>query len=196
MRTNANLARWLTRAAFLALPAVFAVPFLAAAPRAQSPPQVASNGLQPELQPLSFFLGQWDCAGEFTASKKPTAAFVSVSPDLDGSWIAFRWDDKTPGLFHALELWGFDKNTHEFTNYIHDNFGGVRLFKSPGWVHAFKSSSWDDASFIWTGDAPAGSQRKERFVIQRKPPASFVITWEVSRPGSDWATGDELTCHL
>jgi hypothetical protein len=170
---------------------LFAVVLVAAlvlpsSPRAQSPAQPASEALKPALQPFSFFLGQWDCAGEFTATKKPTAARVAVSPDLDGSWLAFRWDDKTPGLFHALELWGYDKDNRQFTNSIYDNFGGGRLFKSPG---------WDGDTFIWTSNALAGSAPKERFVIERKSSTSFVISWQVRGPVTDWTTGDQLTCH-
>lgn len=48
---------------------------------------------------------------------------------MDGSWIAFRWDELAPNPFHALELWGFDKTAKQFTDFIHSNFGGVRLFK-------------------------------------------------------------------
>lgn len=176
----------LFRSGFLSLLAVLAVLFFTG-PRAipQSSTTPAPGALKPELQPLSFFIGQWDCAGEFTASKKPISSHISISSDLDGSWLAFRWDDNAPSVFHALELWGFDKSAHHFTNFIHDNFGGVRLFTSPG---------WDADTFIWTGDALANSPASQRFVIERKS-KDFVITWQVRKPQSDWATGDSLTCH-
>lgn len=168
----------------LVLPAL-----LFAVPRSlrQSPASPAPGALKPELQPFSLFIGQWDCAGEFTASKKPISSHISISSDLDGSWLAFRWDDNAPSVFHALELWGFDKSANHFTNFIHDNFGGVRLFTSSG---------WDAQTLIWSGDSladpPAASQR---FVIERKPSKDFVITWQVRKPRSDWITGDRLTCR-
>lgn len=172
---------------FSVLLALAASLFTAPLALSQSLASPSSGALKPELQPLSFFIGQWDCAGEFTASKKPIASHISISSDLDGSWLAFRWDDNAPSVFHALELWGFDKSAHHFTNFIHDNFGGVRLFTSPG---------WGAGTFIWTGDAlanpPAASQR---FVIERKSAKGFVITWQVRKPPSDWITGDSLTCH-
>lgn len=158
-------------------------------PRAfpQSAATPAPNVLTPQLQPLSFFIGTWDCAGEFTASKKAISSRISVSSELDGSWLAFRWNDNAPNVFHALELWGFEKSAHHFTNFIHDNFGGVRLFTSSG---------WDADTLIWTGDAlanpPAANQR---FVIEREPGKSFVITWQTLKPLSDWVTGDKLTCR-
>jgi hypothetical protein len=151
----------------------------------QTPPP--ASALKAGLEPLSFFVGQWNCEGEFTATKKPIASHVAGAPDLDGSWLAFRWDDKVPNQFHALELSGFDKAAIHFTNLVHDNFGGVRLFNSPG---------WDSDTLIWTGDllaAPAALS--QRIVIERKPVWEFVIRWETRKPLADWTVGDRLTCR-
>ena len=93
----------------------------------------SASTLKTEIEPLAFFVGQWSCDGEFTASKKPISSHIAAAPDLDGAWLALRWDDNDPNVFHALELWGFDKTAKRFTNHTHDNFGGVRFFNSPGW---------------------------------------------------------------
>ena len=132
--------------------ALFAAPQI----QAQTPPQPATGSssapapeLKPELQPLAFFAGQWDCDGEFVASKKPIQAHISIAPDLDGSWLIFRWDDKAPNRFHAVEFWGYNKTAKHFSNFIYDNFGGARLFESKG---------WDADTLIWAGDMlPAAS---------------------------------------
>ncbi len=146
----------------------------------------AAAMLKPDMYPLAFFLGEWNCEGEFIASKKPIAAHISTTPDLDGSWIAFRWTDRDPSPFHALELFGYDKTTHHFTNFIHDNFGGVRMFNSPG---------WEADTLTWTGNALATSAPpSERFVIERKSAKEFVITWETRKTQADWTPGDRLTC--
>jgi hypothetical protein len=146
----------------------------------------ASAALKAEMQPLAFFLGEWNCEGEFIASKKPIAAHISTTADLDGSWIAFRWTDRAPSQFHALELFGYDKAAKHFTNFIHDNFGGVRLFHSPG---------WEAETFSWTGNMLSASDwPSERFVIERKSAKEFVITWETRKVGADWNAGDRLTC--
>ena len=171
---------------------VFSISFLAllfVAPQMKSrtPSPGAPPALKPELQPLEFFIGEWNCDGEFIASKKPTAAHISAAPELDGSWISFRWTDREPSPYHTLELFGFDKTAHHFTNFIHDNFGGVRLFNSPG---------WEGDTFTWTGDAlVSAGPSSERFVIERKSAKEFVITWETRKPQADWAAGDRLTCR-
>jgi len=148
----------------------------------------AGPAVKAELQPLSFFVGEWNCEGEFVASKKPIAAHITIAPDLDGSWLVFRWDDKAPNRFHAMELWGFDKTTNHFTNFIYDNFGGARQFNSSG---------WDADTLTWTGNMLASPPAaNERFVMERKSPKEFVISYDTRKPPqADWATGDRLTCH-
>jgi hypothetical protein len=138
------------------------------------------------IQPLAYFIGQWTCDGHFTSNNQPTSATITASLDLQNSWLSFRWDDKPPSQFHALELWGFNKTSKQFTNFIYDNFGGVRMFTSPG---------WDGDTLIWLGDALADPNNpNQRFVIARKSSKEFVITWQTHQPQGDWRTGDELTC--
>ena len=173
--------------------ALFAAPQI----QAQTPPQPATGSssapapeLKPELQPLAFFAGQWDCDGEFVASKKPIQAHISIAPDLDGSWLIFRWDDKAPNRFHAVEFWGYNKTAKHFSNFIYDNFGGARLFESKG---------WDADTLIWAGDMlPAASgaetQINQRFVLERKSAKEFVISYDTRKPQADWSTMDRLSC--
>ncbi len=148
-----------------------------------------SPALKPELQSLSYFIGQWNCSGEFPASHKPISSRIVFFPDLDGSWLSFRWDDNPPGQFHALELWGFDKTEHSFTNSIYDNFGGMRIFHSSGWV---------GDELVWgPRDLPPNSPiASERFVFDRKSAREFVVSWEVQRPNAQqWTVGDRLACR-
>jgi len=175
-------------AGWIALLALLSAPLLIVQRiNAQAPASPTGSALKVEIEPLSFFLGQWNCECEFVASKKPIASHIAVAPDLDGSWLAFRWDDNAPNQYHALELWGFDKTAKQFTNFTHGNFGGLRLFDSPG---------WDGDTLIWTGDAlTTPPTLNQRFVIERKPNKQFVISWQVRKPEADWVTGDRLTCR-
>ncbi|HEY0704134.1 MAG TPA: DUF1579 family protein [Candidatus Acidoferrales bacterium] len=146
--------------------------------------------LKPELQPFLFFVGHWDCAGEFPASKKQISAHVEITPDLDGSWLMFRWDDQAPNRFHAVEFWGYNKTGKHFSNFIYDNFGGARLFESKG---------WDADTLTWVGDMlpaanGADAQINQRFVLERKSAKEFVISYATHKPQADWVTVDRLTC--
>jgi hypothetical protein len=188
-RANPRLHR-LSRAEFLSMLALLPA-LLFVAPRAisQSPSSPAPGALRSELRPLSFFIGHWDCSGEFPASHKPISSRVVFSPELDGSWLTFRWDDNPPNRFHALELWGYDKFAHDFTNSIYNNFGGVYLYNSAGWIG--DELTWGPR------DLPPNSPIvSERYVIDRKSPKEFVISWEVRRTQApQWTVGDTLTCH-
>ena len=163
---------------------------VAIAPPLHAQSQHPSSALKPELQSLTYFIGDWSCAGEFPASHKSISSHISISSDLDGSWLSFRWDDGPPSQFHALELWGFDKTERHFTNSIYDNFGGMRIFQSAGWVG-------DELTWGPRDLAPGAPIAKERFVIDRKSTKEFVISWEIVRKSQaqQWIVGDRLTCR-
>lgn len=186
----------LTHRSVLALSALLAfialsVVAVLAAPANKTQDQPQSSALKPELQPLSYFVGHWSCAGEFPASHKPISSRISISPDLDGSWVAFRWDDNLPNQFHALELWGFDKTEHHFTNSIYNNFGGVYLYNSAGWIG-------DELTWSPRDLPPNSPIAREQYVIDRKSAKEFVISWEIvrnSKAQQQWTVGDRLTCR-
>ncbi len=170
-----------------ALTLLFASLLISAAARAQTSAPDSPPPLNSALESLTYFAGQWNCEGEFVAVKKPIAAHIAVASELGGSWLSFRWDDKTPNRFHALELWGLDKAANHFTNFVHDNFGGVRQFNSTG---------WEGDRLTWTGNALAiPPAANERFLIERKSPKEFVITYDTRKPQADWSTIDRLTCR-
>jgi hypothetical protein len=151
-------------------------------------PTVASpKTLADELQPLGYFQGSWTCEGVFPSSGKSIASNMDFSSGLEGAWLAVQSDDVPPNRFHARELWGYDKNAKGFRNFIFDNFGGARLFTSPG---------WDGDKLVWTGDAFANTDAPaQRFIFQKSSAQEFVVSWEVRKPLADWSVGDRLTCR-
>jgi hypothetical protein len=179
---------WTVNAGLITLLAMLSAPLLVAQQiSAQTQASPSASAFKTELVPLSFFIGQWNCEGEFVASKKPIASHIGVSVDLGGSWLVFRWDDNAPNHFQALELWGFDKTSKYFINFIFSNSGGARLFRSLG---------WDGDTLLWTSDALLTvTTVSERFLIERKPPREFVISWQVRKAEANWTTGDRLTCR-
>jgi hypothetical protein len=182
--TKKSYRRYLTAAAALLLGFISAA-ILASAAKSPAPRQSQTSAAA-AIQPLAYFVGQWNCDGHFTSNNQPISATITAALDLQNSWLNFRWDDKAPSQFHALELWGFNKTAKQFTNFTYDNFGGVRMFTSPG---------WDGDTLTWLGDALADPNNpNQRFVIARKSSKEFVITWQTHQPQGDWRTGDELTC--
>jgi hypothetical protein len=193
MRTRYGRTHWLRGIGVVAvIGSLFAILLAfsgSSAGQAKDPaPAVASpNTLADELQPLAYFQGLWTCQGVFPSSGKPIASNLDFSSGLEGAWLAVQSDDVPPNRFHARELWGYDKNAKRFRNFIFDNFGGARLFTSPG---------WDGDKLVWTGDAFASADAPaQRFIFQKSSPQEFAVSWEVRKPQADWAVGDRLTCR-
>ena len=82
-------------------------------------------------------------------------------------------------------MWGYDKDAKSFVAIIHDNFGGARLFASPGWI---------GNALAWTGDTLLGGKKsRQRFTYKTKNLRTLLVKWEVDS-GGNWRVGDELTC--
>lgn len=158
--------------------------FLAPAASRMATP-APTRGLAPSLQPLAFFKGHRQCAGKFVQSGKPISSTEIFTADLDGGWLAMRHEDNRPFNFHALELWGYDKQSRQFNGYFFDNFAGVRHFASPG---------WEGNRFTWTNTASTNGTT-DRFVFGRNDAASYQVSYAVSRNGKDWTVGDMLSCR-
>jgi hypothetical protein len=145
----------------------------------------APHQLVAELQPLSFFEGQWNCAGKFVESGKPIHAEESFAPELNGHWLRMRHDDQPPFPFHALELWGYDRTAKRFSAYIFDNFSGIRHFTSPG---------WSNDNLVWT-DTVSNRGVTDRFMFKRQADGGYRVSYAVNRDGKSWATADTSLCQ-
>src|SRR5580700_11054777 len=71
---------------------------------------------------VKFFAGNWSCTGEFASGKK-IEANVSFTCELDGKWLLYRHNDRAPGPFKALALWGVDQPSRSLVAVMEDNFG-------------------------------------------------------------------------
>jgi len=111
---------------------------------------------------------------------------MTFKPDLNGSWLILRHDDRPPNIFHAIELWGFDETAKTYVAVIADSGGGFRLFTSPGWT---------GESFVWTGDGlPSRQNGTQRFTFEKKNAGEFVITYHVLQ-NEEWKPVDTLACE-
>ena len=142
-------------------------------------------GLASGLQPLDFFEGRWNCTGKFVKSGKAINSNEMFTADLDGHWLAMRPDDQPPYTFHALELWGYEKDAKQFNGYFFDNFSGIRHFTSPGWA---------DNRLVWT-DTASTNGITDRFVFERKDATVYEVTYAMRRDGRTWTVGDTLMCQ-
>jgi hypothetical protein len=110
----------------------------------------------------------------------------TFTASLQGHWLTMRHDDQPPYPFHALELWGFDKDSRQLAAYLFDNFSSPRHFASSG---------WKDDRLTWTNTASARGVT-DRFVFQRKGAQAYQVTYAVTRgSGTAWATVDTSLCH-
>lgn len=155
-----------------------------AAPAAMTK-SAAVGPLAPAMQSLSFFEGRWNCAGKFVRNGKPIASTQAFTVELAGNWLAMRHDDTHPDIFHALELWGYDKTSKVFNGYFFDNSSSIRHYTSPGWA---------GNRLVWTNAGPATGPI-DRFVFERNGSAQYQVTYAVSRKNNPWAVVDALSCQ-
>lgn len=159
-------------------------------------PQASKQTLEPPV-PLpadlvSFFSGAWFGSGEFANGKK-IEADITFNPDLDNQWLLYRHADRAPNKYKALGVWGTERSTKKFVMLINDNFGGMRLFLSEGWVNGkiiFEKSA-AVLSALSVADSQVAAPR-ERFTFERKDDDTFKMTYEVSGDGAAWRMGDYL----
>jgi hypothetical protein len=180
--------RWVVLSIFLGILSAFTtgmqVIAQTTAPQQTQPPtakaaSVTAKTLDSSL--VSFFRGQWKCAGEFSNGRKIEAE-LSFSPELDGKWLEYRHADVPPNSFKALAMWGIDQSTGKIVSLMQDNFGGARLFTSGGWVD--KTIQFVSAPLM------SPITRQERFTFAAQSDAKFKMTYEVSKDGVTWRVGD------
>jgi hypothetical protein len=168
-------------------PVAIGVLLAAARPFPTHGPQLAKT-----LTPLAGVVGAWRCAGVFPRSGRTIASTISFTPDLQGSWVVLRQDDRPPNRYHALGLWGFDAARHDFVMLLADDFGGHREFRAPGWRHD---------SLTWTlTQASDDTLPRQQFTYGRAATAegaggaTMFVTYAVAPRGRSWITVDSLTC--
>jgi hypothetical protein len=146
----------------------------------------ATPELKPEMAPLAYFIGDWDCSGKFDSSGKTIDAHQHFATDLDGAWIMFRHDDKPPFGYHALAEWGWDSARKKFVMSVQDSAGGARLFYSDG---------WNSTQFQWEGDAiDKASSSSQRFSFERLDDRRFKVSYFTLR-NNVWSRVDSSTCN-
>ena len=141
----------------------------------------AQAQLAKDTASLKAFEGRWDCAGAF-ANGQPTASDITAVWDAPSGSLILHQDDKPPGPFHAIELWGAADGPG-FRAAISDPYSGVRWLESPGWA---------DDKLTWTRYEAA--RPAERFVFSRPNARGFFVEWYPVNKAGAFVLGDRLVC--
>ena len=150
-----------------------------------SPTATASSsiGMTDELAPLAWFVGAWECAGQFS-NGRPIHSREIYSTEMDGHWLRMQHADTQPYRYAAYEWWGYDRTTRQFVVTVFDNSGGVRHYVSSGWTGTTLSLR-----------NTASSGYIDRFVFRRSGDAQYRISYAHLDNRGTWQPGDELTCR-
>ena len=136
------------------------------------------------MRSLDYFVGNWSCSGVFPSSGKTIASTTRYDKDLQDTALLKHHDDTAPGLYRAVEAWGYDAQAMRFNATIMDNFGSARRFSSDGWKQDVLT--WSSAADV----TPA-----QRFVYTRLDGRHYRVDWVESNNGTDFEVGDTLTCN-
>ena len=131
---------------------------------------------------IKFFEGDWSGVGQFSNGKKIEAE-ASFKLSLDSCWVIYTHTDKAPNSYKSVSVWGIDKLTGKFLDYIFDNFQGHRLFNSDG---------WESGRLVLVNkvNMPTGTSTFERFTYLKTGADKFKMSYEVSNDEITWRLGD------
>ena len=150
-----------------------------------SVPTAGNPQVNSALPSLAYFTGDWECSGKFDASGKSIEAHQHFEPELEGTWISFRHDDKPPFNYHALAEWGWEANRKDLVMIVQDSTGGVRVFHSSG---------WNATQLVWDGSVlDSSSIPSQRFIFERLDDRHFKVSYFTLK-GADWSRMDSSTC--
>lgn len=155
-------------------------------PSAATPPPAAPRPrLAPEMERLSFYVGEWQCRGVSTeesgARHEVPNLRVTVVPVLDGTWLEVRvFEDGVPA---TSELKGYDRHAHRFRHVWATGEGQTGSYTSPGWV---------GNQMVFLEDHPT-SGRPERTVFTRLGETRYSHRAEVDT-GGGYRVEFEKTC--
>lgn len=149
------------------------------------------------LQGVRALIGTWTCRGRaFARGSSPERQYrstIRVSPDLGGSWLAFRVSltagGSGDGTVEAVDYWGIEPEHGTVTAVSLDSFG----ITSRARVDRLGSNAYVERGRTY-GDP---GERYFRTEYRIEADHSLTIRWSVSRDGRSWMrrTEDRCTCE-
>lgn len=155
-------------------------------PSAAAPPPAAPRPrLAPEMERLSFYVGEWQCRGVSTeesgARHEVPNLRVTVVPVLDGTWLEVRvFEGATPA---TSELKGYDRHAHRYRHV---------WASGEGQSGSYTSTGWDGDHMTFEADHPEPG-RRERAIFTRLGETRYSHRAEVDT-GGGYRVEFEKTC--
>lgn len=143
--------------------------------------QAAKNRFPAEL--LEYFKGEWSGAGKFVASGKDVVSDFSFVADVENQTLIVHEKEHAPNTYHFIALWSIDSANGNLVM-LFANDSGAELFRS-------ESATWQKDKIVFQS-APElkAAFAFERFTFEWKSDNTFLATYEMSRDGKTWRTGD------
>ena len=158
--------------------------FLSESSRAAEP-QPAPEQTKPLSALVESFKGEWQCAGQFSNWKTITSK-ESFDSLLGGAWLQQIHHDDPPYGYHAVSMWGVDRESGQLLVTIYDVTGGRRVFSSRDFAHPTTILSIVPRPEIWAVS--------ERFIYERKSATTFSFEYQVPQASGAWKMVDHLEC--
>ena len=146
---------------------------------AQGPPKPG-----PELQKISYFVGNWTSEGDMKAGPMGPGGKVTIQEEgkwMDGGFfVVFHSTFKTAvGNGTGIALMGYDPQESVYT---YDEFNSMGEAE-----HA--KGTLDGDTWTYTAEEKMNGQTMNgRFTIKQLTPTSYSFKFEMSPPGGEFAT--------
>ena len=170
----------------LAVVAAMAIACGAALAQAQEKKPEAPAGPKPspEVEKLTYFVGNWMSTGQMKASPMGPAG-ETTGRDACGwmpgkFFVVCRMDTKTPsGPVQTLGIMGYDADKKAYT---WSSFNSVGMSETA-------SGTVKDDTWTWSSETKVGGKTmKTRYVMADTTPEGYTFRWETSADGKTWSS--------
>lgn len=109
---------------------------------------------KPDLQPMAYFLGTWNCTLHSSRRPTPRIYHETVTVGTDGRWITAKSVSLPISWFPyrttEIDQFTYDPDTKRWIEVGWDTLGGYTFSVSPGWKG--DTMLWTDLTFVPTRD--------------------------------------------
>jgi hypothetical protein len=151
-------------------------------------------GPAPEMERLSFLMGTWEVQPEFGNPNNPTDRWyptkpieTTFTPLLNGTFLqsqlAVTWPDGQ--VWQTISIWSYDRFRKEYRVVFLDDLWGL-LDVYEGEFENGNLNVDNGRTETW-GPPSNGNPTMARVVLHDIAEDSFILEWEGSANGTEWA---------